>query len=101
MKPAVCLLCGKASIDEPSPNAGDWVRFADFRPLDAGALGHPTGLEYYCDEHVEAARRLDSYTAAQALETLRGQFGDSLTPAGAPQVLDKRSLWRKLMGKRG
>lgn len=65
MKPAICSICGKF------PAAGDWVAFQDHDEGQPIGLSHPAGLEYFCDEHVGAARRLVSLDAASALATLK------------------------------
>lgn len=65
MKPAICSICGKF------PATGDWVAFQDHDERQPIGLSHPPGLEYFCDEHVGAARRLVSLDAASALEALK------------------------------
>ena len=65
MKPAICSICGKF------PAAGDWVAFQDHDERQPIGLSHPPGLEYFCDEHVGAARRLVSLDTASALATLK------------------------------
>ena len=74
MKPAICKICAKPSIDEIPPNQGDWIQFADYEPPSASSIGHPRGLEYFCDEHLSAAKRLESMASADALAELRKQF---------------------------
>jgi hypothetical protein len=94
VKPAVCVLCGKAAIDTPSPNNGDWVEFADYRAQDPVMLGHPIGLEYFCDEHVAAAKHLTSKPSTEVLAQLREQLGDlqKYTTTSPRQV----SWWQRL-----
>jgi hypothetical protein len=75
MKPPVCLLCGKFAGEESPTNRGDWVVFADYDPHHEPSLMHPDGLEYYCDEHVEAAKAQSLKTSSEALLELQKQFG--------------------------
>lgn len=75
MKPAICLLCGKAAAHIKPPNTGDWVEFSDYQSPVAGSLDHPRGLEYFCDEHVGAAKLLAMKTSADALVELQARYG--------------------------
>ena len=51
------------------------VQFADFEPLIEGRAGHPQGLEWFCNEHVQAAQALAASTTGEALSKLRGRYG--------------------------
>ena len=92
MKPAVCVLCGKGLWEEPGPNHGDYLEFADYDPDHESFIGHPEGYEYYCDEHVIAARALLSKTAPEALNILRQQTG--ILEPREPAVLNPMPRWR-------
>jgi hypothetical protein len=84
MKPAVCLLCGKAAIDETGSSKGDWLQFAEY-VASTDSLDHPEGLDYFCDEHLAEARALTSRSSKEALADLNRQFGiPSALPLGRP-----------------
>lgn len=68
MKPAICSICGRF------PATGDWVEFLDHDERQPIGLSHPAGLEYFCDMHVDAARRLAGLDAASALATLKKAY---------------------------
>lgn len=75
MKPAVCFLCGNLAVDEPSNKKGDWVQFGNFQQESSLALGHPSGLEYLCGEHLSAAKRLIHENSDAALSKLKEKYG--------------------------
>lgn len=75
MKPAICVLCGKSAAYVKPPNTGDWIEFGDYRSPVAGSLDRPKGLEYFCDEHVGAAKLLATKTTADALGELQSRYG--------------------------
>lgn len=93
MRPAICQLCGKPAIAELSPNQGDWVEFADYQRLEHFPLGHPVGLEYFCDQHLAAAKVLASSTAEAAIKELKEQYGN-LPPY--KMTIPTPSLWHRL-----
>ncbi len=96
MRPAICELCGKPAIDEIPPNEGDWIKFANYQLLDQFPLGHPAGMEYFCDEHLAAARPLAHETSEAALAKLREQYRD-LPPY--KKATPPRSMWQRLVAK--
>lgn len=64
---------------------------------DAISIGHPTGLEYACHEHIAAAQALVSRSAAEAQTELRAHFG---APPAAPSSRHERtSWWQRLFGR--
>ena len=67
MKPAICAICGKRSpmID------GDWVEFSDYAALPKEEIGHPNGLEWFCREHLSAAKSLASQSSKDAILHLK------------------------------
>lgn len=77
MKPALCVLCGKAAAHTMPPHAGDWVEFSDYQSPVAGSVDHPTGLEYFCEEHVGPAKLLAAKTSADALVELQLRYGSA------------------------
>lgn len=97
MKPAMCLVCGRSAAAESASNKGDWVRFADYQAAGSVSLGHPTGLEYACHEHVAAAKALASKSAAEAQIELRAHFGPP--PAMSPNQPERMSWWQRLFRK--
>jgi len=77
MKSPICFLCNKDFGSEyfHFQTGGQLVKFADYRPLAPGAAGHPWGLEWFCDEHVQAASALSGASSAEALAAMEGKFG--------------------------
>jgi len=65
MKPPICNVCHRLSGD------GALVSFADFRPLPAGMVGHPHGLEWFCAAHLGAATALSQLPIDDAMRLLR------------------------------
>jgi hypothetical protein len=73
MKPPICFLCHKHFR---SPNAGfALVEFADYAPLPEGYLGHPHGLEWFCNEHLAAAQAQATNSVEVAMLELHNTFG--------------------------
>ncbi len=70
MRPPICKLCTKRF----SVKDGGLVRFADFVPLPKRQVGHPRGLEWFCDEHLDAAKVLATLSLSEALTQLRSQL---------------------------
>jgi len=68
MMPAVCAVCG-------GTEACDAVRFADYEPLPAGAMGHPRGLVWLCAVHLPRGRTLTHLPASAAVAKLRPRGG--------------------------
>lgn len=77
MKAPICFLCNKDFGSEyfHFRTGGSLVQFADFEPLLKGRAGHPQGLEWFCNEHVQAAQALAAHTTGEALSKLRGSYG--------------------------
>ena len=71
MKPAICPVCGRSAIEAH----GDMVEFADYAPLPEGYLGHPQGLEWFCDEHLSAAQAASGKPSEEAIKSLKQQYG--------------------------
>ncbi len=92
MKPPICHLCNRDFLH--TSHDGDLVRFADYEPLPPEVDGHPCGLEWFCADHLEAARMLATLTSAEAMVSLRARFVDF-----PPYDPDWRpSLWVTAMG---
>ena len=93
MKAPICFLCHtKPGAGQASANPGDWIAFANYRPLPEGVMGHPDGLEWFCAAHVEAARALSAKTSTDALLALQaafGQFAVPPPPEAAPGVASR------------
>lgn len=80
MKPPYCFLCHKdCRCAALHLNAGgDFVQFADFVPLPHGMAGHPQGLEWFCPEHLPAAKTLVLKKSSEALYDLQQTYGEFL-----------------------
>lgn len=64
MKPAICVICGNRSpIAE-----GDWVEFSDYTADSTNQITHPKGLEWFCNEHIEAAKSVSNLTASEGVK---------------------------------
>jgi hypothetical protein len=70
MKPAICVICGKKS---PSVD-GDWVEFSDFSQESISGITHPQGLEWFCVEHLEAAKSIANLSANEGINLLKTKF---------------------------
>ncbi|MCA9563049.1 MAG: hypothetical protein KC561_06150 [Myxococcales bacterium] len=79
MRPPICDICGADALD----NGGGLVRFAlrpsdqrwlDRAEADPDFVGHPPNQEWYCGEHIEAARALDQLAIDEATAKLRDQY---------------------------
>jgi hypothetical protein len=73
MKPPICHLCHRHFREANAQF--DLVEFADYRPLPEGYIGHPHGLEWFCQEHLAAAQAHSSDTVEAAMHALRKTFG--------------------------
>jgi len=75
MKPPICEVCGDdfRREFETSRACGDLVAFADYEPLPEGVTGHPAGLCWICERHVEAARGLTHLRSGEAIDRLRAR----------------------------
>ena len=73
MKPARCSVCGILAREEPGPQKGEWLTFADHEPTDTSTLSHPQGLEYFCAAHRKNALELKHLTAEKAIAQLQAQ----------------------------
>ena len=51
------------------------MEFVDSRPLAPGVGGHPIGVEWFCRDHEEGGRRLNTLRSSEALDLLRRQDG--------------------------
>lgn len=66
MKPAICAICGNRSpLIE-----GDWVEFSDYTTESSSQITHPEGLEWFCKEHLEAAKSISNLTASEGIRKL-------------------------------
>lgn len=84
MKPPVCHLCRKHLELDDGPylenGYGDLVKFMDYRPLPLPCVGHPHGLEWFCKEHIAAAKKLSYLDAKTALHQLQVEFDIAENP---------------------
>lgn len=70
MKPAICLICGKNSLSA----GGDWVEFADYTPSSANDISHPKGLEWFCNEHLDAAKSVAELPSNEGISILKKRY---------------------------
>lgn len=70
MKPAICSVCGISIIQS---NNGDWVIFSNYKSLDDEEIGHPEGLEWFCEKHLEKAKSLSELKSTEALAKLQNE----------------------------
>lgn len=66
MKPPRCAVC-----HERFSPSNSLVRFSNYQPLPERTKGHPKGLEWFCEIHIEAAKALKSKTLAEAVAMIR------------------------------
>jgi len=76
LKPAICPVCGRFAIEVQ----GDMVEFANYAPLPQGYLGHPQGLEWFCNDHLSAAKSASAMPSEEAIKFLKQKYGTSNTP---------------------
>ena len=102
MKPPYCFLCHR---DFHLDKGGDLVRFADYVPLAEGMIGHPSGSEWFCPEHLSAANALAFKTSSEALHDLQREYGEfpplpffGPGPHREPTVLFVGALMHKIVG---
>jgi hypothetical protein len=77
MRPPICYLCDLDFRD--SDSEGGLVQFkltesdkeSNKRLLDSRMTGHPSGSEWFCQEHLEQAQRYKHLTLKQALRLMR------------------------------
>lgn len=72
MRPPICALCRR---DFRGESGGGLVHFCDAESLPEGRVGHPRGVEWFCDRHLPAARELSNSTLAEAMRQLRRRYG--------------------------
>jgi len=70
MRPPICDLCGK-DIDYKSNSSDYLIKFSDHEELPPHTVGHPKGLLWFCDEHVNIASKLSHLSSTEALDVMR------------------------------
>jgi len=93
MKPAICGVCGTSAVQS---STGDWVTFSDYKSLDNKEIGHPEGLEWFCESHLEEAKLLSGKTSTEALSDLRKRHPKTETIA---IVKEKGHWWQRLLSR--
>lgn len=68
MQPPICSFCHRDQRDCEGLEFG-LVKFADYEPLDRP--GHPKGMLWFCNEHLEEAKKLEQLESSNALKQLR------------------------------
>lgn len=76
--------------------AGDWVEFADYSPLPDDQIGHPQGMEWFCDQHLSFAQSVSNLPSDEAIKKIREKFGKA--NATKPLQTRKASLARCIFG---
>ena len=71
MKPPMCNLCKRKFSPSKEEGGGGTVRFADYKPLPRGMVGHPYGLAWFCGEHIKAAKVVKKLDYKDAMQQLR------------------------------
>ncbi|HIG66084.1 MAG TPA: hypothetical protein EYQ43_11160 [Methyloprofundus sp.] len=71
MRPAICKVCNISAVQSPN---GEWVTFLDYKSLDEEEIGHPDGLEWFCENHIEAAKLLSHKNYSDALQELQKKY---------------------------
>lgn len=77
MRPPICAICHKSFS-----NGGGLVQFAlteeekeyNKRFDQPGFVGHPAGLEWFCDEHLSEAKLRSNMSKTQAINELQKLF---------------------------
>ena len=67
MRPPICALCSERF--DPSEGGGQ-VRFADYKPLTDGMVGHPDGLEWFCGAHLIEAQSYSHQDSGEAIQEM-------------------------------
>lgn len=92
MKSPICHLCNKDFGSEffHFQTGGALVQFGDYQSLPEGTAGHPQGLEWFCNHHLQAAQALSTKTTSEALSELYTQYGEfplyEVTSYRAPEL---------------
>ncbi len=74
MRPPICVVCSKRFLEK-----GGMVQFkltekekeSSKKFKMSGFIGHPIGLEWFCEKHIDEAKRLSHLTLADALKIMR------------------------------
>lgn len=92
MRPAVCKVCNTSAIQSPN---GEWIQFSDYKSLDDEEIGHPDGLEWFCENHVEAAKLLSNKNYSDAIGELRSKYASSTN--NIIKRKDNRKWWQRFI----
>ncbi len=74
MRPPICALCGHDFRAAAAAADGGLVYFRDRESLPDGMVGHPRGVEWFCDRHRLAARELSGSSLNDAMRELRRRY---------------------------
>ncbi len=85
MRPPICAICDRDQRDHPDLEF-DLVTFREVEKLDHP--GHPDGMEWFCQDHAEEAKKRVHLLCDEALRQIR-----KLEDEGG-----FRRIWRKLTG---
>jgi len=68
MRPPICAICDRDQRDHPELEF-ELVTFREVEHLDHP--GHPEGLEWFCQDHLEAAKKRDHLLEREAIRQIR------------------------------
>jgi|ETNmetMinimDraft_25_1059894.scaffolds.fasta_scaffold134098_2 hypothetical protein len=73
MKPPICNVCYK-KFDFDGSGEDNLVEFSDYKePSEDAEVHHPVGQLWFCERHIQSARRLHHLTSWEAVEILTAQ----------------------------
>ena len=93
MRPATCGVCGISAIQSSN---GDWVTFSGYKQLASEEIGHPAGLEWFCEIHLDEARLLSGLNSSEALAELRKRY----PIAGNTNIKKQKNHWGQRLTNR-
>lgn len=75
MRPPICAICKKRF----APSDGGKVYFKETEEQkeynkrfdEPGFVGHPSHLEWFCEDHIEAAKELKNLSSTEAIKELK------------------------------
>lgn len=96
MRPPICAICGKDFGD--AGISGDWVSFEltdeekkyNKKFKEPGFVGHPAGLEWFCDDHLQGAEEYSFLTLKEALPHIQTYEPISIIE---PKIPPKSTSW--------
>ncbi len=73
MKSPICRVCGKDFRSEyfHTGKGGGYLIFADYTELPKNMAGHPSGLDWFCKQHLIDAKSLMHKNLKEAVKQIR------------------------------